>query len=72
MAVELGIVTKSGSWFSYGDMRLGQGRENCREFLKQNTEICNEIEHKIREQTSLPGYKGRMEDENDGKDSLDE
>ncbi len=46
---ELGIVKKSGSWYSYGDQKIGQGREKAREFLKQNPEIMGEIEQKIRE-----------------------
>ncbi|WP_293445791.1 recombinase RecA [Persephonella sp.] len=46
---ELGIIKKSGSWYSYGDQKIGQGREKAREFLKQNPEIKGEIEQKIRE-----------------------
>ena len=47
------IIQKSGSWFSYGDMRLGQGRENAREFLKENRDIREEIELKIRKSLGL-------------------
>ena len=43
MAVDARIVDKSGAWFSYGDLRLGQGRENVRDFLKQNPELLEEI-----------------------------
>ncbi|WP_457625377.1 recombinase RecA [Persephonella sp.] len=46
---ELGIIKKSGAWYSYGDMKIGQGREKAREFLKQNKDIREEIEQKIRE-----------------------
>ena len=42
------IVDKSGSWYSYGDMRLGQGRENSRLFLKDNPDLANEVDHKVR------------------------
>ncbi|MHB8927718.1 MAG: recombinase RecA [Bacillota bacterium] len=49
MAAELGIIVKSGAWYSYGDTRLGQGRENTRDFLKQNPAVCGEIEGKVRE-----------------------
>ena len=49
LATELDIIQKSGSWFSYNNERIGQGRENTRLFLKENTELCNEIEQKIRE-----------------------
>ena len=47
MGVETGIVRKSGSWFTYGSDQLGQGRENVRQFLKDNPELANEIERKI-------------------------
>ena len=49
LATELDIIQKSGSWFSYNNERIGQGRENTRLFLKDNPELCNEIEEKIRE-----------------------
>ena len=48
LAAELDIVNKSGSWYSYGDLRLGQGRENAREFLLSNPELTDEIEQKVR------------------------
>ncbi len=47
MGVEAGIVRKSGSWFTYGDDQLGQGKENVRQFLADNPELANEIEQKI-------------------------
>ena len=47
MGVEAGIVRKSGSWFTYGDDQLGQGKENVRQFLVDNPELANEIEQKI-------------------------
>jgi recombination protein RecA len=49
IGVELGIVNKSGSWFSYNTDKLGQGREAVKQLLKDNTELANEIENKIRE-----------------------
>ena len=49
MAVNMDIVEKSGAWFSYNGDRLGQGRENVKELLKQNPELCKEIETKVRE-----------------------
>lgn len=49
-AVEFNIVKKSGSWFSYNDMKIGQGRDKVLEYLKANPDICNEIEKKIREE----------------------
>ncbi|MBU0985154.1 MAG: DNA recombination/repair protein RecA, partial [candidate division Zixibacteria bacterium] len=48
MAVEQNIVEKSGAWFSYDGNRLGQGRENARRFLTENTEIYNEIMNKVK------------------------
>ncbi len=50
MAIDRRIIIKSGSWFSYGDMRMAQGRENARLFLKDNPEVCQEIENKIKAQ----------------------
>jgi recombination protein RecA len=46
---ELGIISKSGSWYSYGDRRLGQGKETVRQYLMENRELADEIEQKIRE-----------------------
>jgi recombination protein RecA len=48
MGVELGIVKKSGAFFSYGDVRLGQGRENAKQYLKENPELAEEIEQQVR------------------------
>jgi recombination protein RecA len=48
LASQLEIVAKRGAFFSYGDVRLGQGRENAKEFLRQNPEICNEIDSAVR------------------------
>ena len=47
IGVERGIVEKSGSWFSYGDLRLGQGKENVRTFLKENRDVAGEIEGRL-------------------------
>lgn len=49
LATKLDIVVRGGSWFNYGDTRLGQGRDNAKEFLKANPEIAQEIETKVRE-----------------------
>ena len=48
MAVDYGVVDKSGSWFTYGDERLGQGREAAKEFLASNPDLMDEIDHKVR------------------------
>ena len=50
MGVELGIIKKSGSWFSYNDLRIGQGRESVMKWLPENPDVLEEIEKKIREQ----------------------
>ncbi len=54
MAVEMDIVKKTGSWFSYNEERLGQGREGVKEILKQNPELCAEIEAKVRAAAEMP------------------
>ena len=48
MAVNMDIIEKSGSWFSYNGERIGQGRENVKKYLKQNPEILDEVESKVR------------------------
>jgi len=48
LGVKAGVVDKSGSWFSYGDERIGQGRENAKTYLRENTRVALEIEDKIR------------------------
>ena len=48
VGASMGIVEKSGAWFNVGPTRLGQGRENAKEFLKQNPDICSQIEQEIR------------------------
>ena len=54
MAVDLNLMQKSGAWYSYQGNKIGQGRDNAREFLKNNPEVLTEIEDKIRE---LKGVK---------------
>ncbi len=48
LGVELGIVSKTGAFFSFGDIRLGQGRENAKQYLSQNPELATEIEQQVR------------------------
>jgi recombination protein RecA len=48
MGVKAGVVQKSGAWFSYGDERIGQGRENAKGFLREHPDVALEIEDKIR------------------------
>jgi len=53
LGVKFDIIEKSGAWFSYGDERIGQGRENAKKFLIDNHEIAHEIEEKIRSANGL-------------------
>ncbi len=54
LGVEEAVVGKSGAWYTYGDERLGQGREAAKEFLREHTKIRDEIESRIRERLELP------------------
>lgn len=63
---ELDIIQKSGAWYSYNEVRLGQGRENAKQYLKENPELALEIENKIREHFELgklAGYGYATDDE---------
>jgi len=53
MAQDAGLVSRSGAWYSYGEERIGQGRENSRKFLKENTDVAEELELKIKEHHGL-------------------
>ena len=72
LGVKAEVVEKSGSWYSYGDERIGQGRENVRKFLLENPEMADEIERKIRmnegliEEELLMPKSEQAEDEDDG------
>lgn len=61
LAVEKGIVDKSGAWYSYGKDRIGQGRENTRIYLKEQPEMCAEIREKLLASLGLPGATGAKE-----------
>jgi recombination protein RecA len=54
LGVEHKMIVKSGAWYSYGDLRLGQGRENSKQFLRDNADLSEELELKIREKLGLP------------------
>ncbi|MGQ9675980.1 MAG: recombinase RecA [Chloroflexota bacterium] len=60
VGLEMGILRKSGSFFSFGETRLGQGRENVREYLKQNPDVAHEIEQAIRR--GIGSYRGAVAD----------
>ncbi len=64
LGVKVGVVDKSGSWFSYGDERIGQGRENAKQFLKDNEAMALDIEDKIRAAHGLD-FDGSDKDDGD-------
>ncbi len=68
LGVKAGVVDKSGAWFSYGDERIGQGRENAKRFLKENPQMALEIEDKIR---AAHGLDFDLGDDFDHDDVLD-
>jgi len=73
LATELNIVDKRGSFYSYGDIRLGQGRENSKDFIRQNPDLAQEIEFAIRQQAVnsdmfLPYTDIEVEDKEEGED----
>ena len=68
LGVQAGVIDKSGSWYSYGSRRIGQGREAARTFLKENREIFAQIEKAVREnmgivaETMIAGPESMIED----------
>ncbi len=64
-AVELGLVKKSGAWFSYNDMRIGQGRENAKKYIGDNPDIQKELEDKIMENAQKLAYAADDDSDND-------
>ena len=59
LGVKANVVEKSGSWYSYGPQRIGQGKENTRKFLIENPDIAAEIEEKIRADAGIIDVEGR-------------
>ena len=57
IALKGDIIEKTGAWFSYGDMKIGQGRENAKQYLAENDEIYNEIIHKVKSFMGLDGVE---------------
>jgi recombination protein RecA len=68
LATELEIIQKRGSYYSYGDLRLAQGRENAKEFLRQNPDLAEEIELAVRHQTFEGVIQGVEDDHEDLED----
>ena len=78
LGVSAEIVEKSGSWFSYDSTRIGQGRENVKNFLKEHPEMAEEIERKIRENAGLladdmisPPETSKDDDEEGSEEGID-
>ncbi|MFV1956517.1 MAG: recombinase RecA [bacterium] len=63
MAVDSGMVVRSGAWYSYGDDRIGQGRENAKGFLREHPEVMEELEVKLRAESGLPPLEEIVEGE---------
>jgi recombination protein RecA len=72
LGVELGIVEKSGAWYSYGADRIGQGRDNVREFLKENPEMSDDIERQIRQKKNIGAAGDELESVPDSDNKIDE
>ena len=67
--VKLDIIDKSGAWFSYGAEKLGQGKENAKQTIKENPELKAEIEQKIKEALGFGEGLAMKQDEIDGSDA---
>lgn len=72
MASEVDVVNKSGSWYSYNEERIGQGRENAKQFLKEHPDLLNEISKKVRHEYEIDKSFEAEEDAEETFDLLDE
>jgi recombination protein RecA len=54
MGVTARVLEKSGAWYAYNGEKIGQGKDNAREFLRENPEVAREIENKVRESVGIP------------------
>ncbi|MFO7894775.1 MAG: recombinase RecA [Longimicrobiales bacterium] len=66
---ELGIIDKAGAWYSYGETRLGQGRENGKQFLKENPDVAEEIETQVLSELGIGGEPSSGDDEEEPEDT---
>ena len=64
LAADLGIINKSGAWYAYEDGKIGQGRENAKQYLKENPDVAAEVEAKVREHYGL--VEGNTEEDKKG------
>jgi recombination protein RecA len=67
LATEANIIQKSGAWYSYGDQRIGQGRENAKLFLKDNAALMAEVEHRVKEFLGVRAQSAVAADDGDGE-----
>ncbi|HAB7885424.1 TPA_asm: DNA recombination/repair protein RecA, partial [Listeria monocytogenes] len=70
MAAEVDVINKSGSWYSYKEERIGQGRENAKQYLKEHTDIRDEISKRVREEYEIDGSSKEPLDEKEETLSL--
>ena len=70
LGVKANVVEKAGSWFSYNSERIGQGRENAKQFLKDNPDMANDIERKIRENAGLVAEEMLVGEQSDDDDDV--
>ncbi len=70
LGVESEVITKSGAWFSYGDVRLGQGRENTKAFLQDNPQLAAEIEARVKDVLGMKGISASAD--GDGPAGMDD
>ena len=61
LAASLDIINKSGAWYAYNGDKIGQGRENAKQYLAEHTDFCNQIEAQVREQLGIGGEKAEEE-----------
>ena len=61
LAASIDVVNKSGAWYAYEGNKIGQGRENAKQYLKDNPEVCEEIANKVREHFGLNDIKKESE-----------
>jgi recombination protein RecA len=68
---EMDVIEKSGAWYSYGDMRLGQGKENAKNFLAENPDVAAEVDARVRAALGMGDDTEAAEDENEGDEGED-
>lgn len=69
LGVDYDIVDKAGAWYSYGDLRLGQGKENSRQFLLENPDVAQEIEVRLKEAMGIGGEDGEEPEDGEAEDA---